>query len=207
MIKSAEFKDYILSTYSPGEPIIASRVDFPTGKTPIRNRLKRLTDEGVLARFQNGVYYIPKQGFWGNPSLLNPFRYIEEKYIRDGSRVFGYYDGYWAVYQSGLTSQIPNCIEIRSNIATKEMYETKAGQTRLIIRKPKMEITEDNQPLLQFLSVMSNVDKYWESEGEDAVLSAQLYAKRAGVTKAKLLPYVNLFPDSACKGIMVGGIQ
>ena len=37
----------------------------------IRYHLKKLTDDGVICRFESGVYYIPKINIFGEQSFLS----------------------------------------------------------------------------------------------------------------------------------------
>lgn len=44
--------------------------------------------------------------------------------------------------QMGLTSQVPMVYEVVTNKATKDYRETMMAKTRVIIRKPRVEVTE-----------------------------------------------------------------
>lgn len=58
----------------------------------------------------------------------------------------------------GLTTQIPMQYEIVSNKATNEYRETSLAKSRIIIRKPKVPVTEKNYMALQFLDMLKNLD-------------------------------------------------
>ena len=57
--------------------------------------------------------------------------------------------------------------EIISNKATNEYRETSLAKSRIIIRKPKVPVTEKNYMALQFLDMLKDVDVYSEISGTD----------------------------------------
>lgn len=53
--------DYLLRTYGKDEPIIISELlieNISSGN--LRQQIKKLTDEGLIRRYDSGIYYIPK---------------------------------------------------------------------------------------------------------------------------------------------------
>ena len=47
---------------------------------------------GKLARFENGIYYIPAKTIFGI-STLSTIKVIEKKYIKQDEEVYGFYSG------------------------------------------------------------------------------------------------------------------
>ena len=62
----------------------------------------------------------------------------------------------------GFTTQNPACIEVCSNEATTKQRKVDIDGRRVIVYKPVTEITEENITTLQFLDLMSSIDKYSE---------------------------------------------
>lgn len=61
----------------------------------------------------------------------------------------------------GLTSQVPALYQIVTNKATTNYRETNVGKTKLIIKKPRVTVTEDNYKILQFLDLILDVDVFF----------------------------------------------
>lgn len=55
--------------------------------------------------------------------------------------------------QMGLTTQVPMMYEVVSNKATNDYRETSLAKSRVIVRKPKVPVTEKNYKDLQFLDI------------------------------------------------------
>ena len=49
--------DYIIENYIMGEPILVEEIPA-SSKNYVRQRLKKMVDDGVLARFCPGVFYL-----------------------------------------------------------------------------------------------------------------------------------------------------
>lgn len=66
----------------------------------------------------------------------------------------------------GFTTQNPSCIEVCSNAATTKQRKINIYGRRWIVYKPLVEITAENQAALQFLDMMTTIDKYSELSGD-----------------------------------------
>ena len=108
--------EYLKENYIPGEPIFTGDIDIP-GMTEenLRYHLKKLTDSGIICRFEPGVYYFPKTDIFGEQMTLSADTVAVHKYImRRGKRV-GYYSGHTLANHMGLSTQVPFTQEINSN--------------------------------------------------------------------------------------------
>lgn len=150
----------------------------------IINRLKR---EEIIKQAEKGIYYKPIQGFWGEkvPPVFEIRRY---KYImdRDG-KIKGYVTGARLFNMMGLTTQVPR----RTDIATNECPNKNKqilDKYQVIIRKPKIEVTNENYQYLQLLDILANNDKiHVEVENEEEILYK--YIKESNLDFEKLLKY------------------
>ena len=53
--------DYLKENYEPGEPIFSGDIELPgLSEENLRYHLKKLTDDGIISRFEAGGYYFPK---------------------------------------------------------------------------------------------------------------------------------------------------
>lgn len=118
--------------------------------------INRLVKENKLAQFIKGVYYKPLKGTFGNKKL-NINKVIDKKYIYDENGKKGYLTGAYLFNKLGLTTQIPKEILIVTNeCPNANDYNNK--NLGVIIRKPKIEINEDNYKYLQLFDLLINKD-------------------------------------------------
>ena len=62
--------DLLLDSYGPGVPIFSDELVIPnTPEITIRKQLSRLVEEGLVERYSQGVYYIPKETVLGKNKL------------------------------------------------------------------------------------------------------------------------------------------
>ena len=158
---------YLKENYIPGEPIFTGDIDIP-GMTEenLRYHLKKLTDSGIISRFEPGVYYFPKTDIFGERMFLSPDTVAVHKYImRRGKRV-GYFSGYTLANRMGLSTQVPFIQEISSNFAPAKVRKMTIKNRQYIIRRPVVEVTEENAPVLQFLDCLKDLEKCTELEPE-----------------------------------------
>ena len=137
--------EYLLDNYKENEPIflVDLQVDGMT-RTNVRQQIKKLTDTGKVKRFDNGIYFLPKKTIFKSDSQLAPEKVLECKYLRDKDERCGYVSGLMFFNQMGLTTQVPMMYEVVSNKATNDYRETSLAKSRVIVRKPKVPVTEKN---------------------------------------------------------------
>ena len=194
--------DYILQNYENGEPIFLSELPG-TSKDYLRQEMKKLVDEGKLERLYNGVYYLSYLTILGTKGKVSMDRYIEKRYLSTG----GYVTGLQLANKYGFTTQNPSCYEVCSNEATtKQRKQTVDGNT-IIVYKPVTEITEKNKSALQFLDLMSVIDKYSEITGEELVAKLKKYVGAAKVDFSVAKELLPLYPDKVYRNIYEGGLM
>ena len=146
--------EYIIYNFKKGEPIFLNEIPG-SSKDVVRQEMKRLTDEGKLGRLYNGVYYIPYKTILGTDGKVSIDQFIEKKYLSVG----GFMTGLSLVNKYGFTTQNPSVYEICSNEATTKQRKLEIDGNNLVIYKPLVPITKDNIKELEFLSLMSIIDK------------------------------------------------
>ncbi|MBQ4634112.1 MAG: hypothetical protein IJB71_02050, partial [Bacilli bacterium] len=118
--------------------------------------INRLVKDNKLVQFIKGIYYKPLKGVFGN-KLLNINKVIDKKYIHDGTRQKGYLTGAYLFNKIGLTTQIPKEMLIVTNeCPNANDYNNK--NLGVTIRRPKIEINDDNYKYLQLFDVLINKD-------------------------------------------------
>ena len=194
--------DYITKNYKNGEPIFLS--ELPAGsKDYLRQEMKQLVDEGRLERLYNGVYYLPYRTILGTKGRVSMDKYIEKRYLNSG----GYVTGLQLANQFGFTTQNPACYEVCSNEATTKQRKQRIDGNTIIVYKPVTDITEKNKPVLQFLDLMSVIDKYSELSGKERSTKLKKYVKKAGVDFSEVKKLLPLCPDRVYRNIYEGGLM
>lgn len=195
--------EYLLDNYKENEPIFLAdlQVDGMT-RTNVRQQIKKLTDTGKVKRFDNGIYFLPKKTIFKSGSQLAPEKVLECKYLRDKDERCGYVSGLMFFNQMGLTTQVPMMYEVVSNKATNDYRETSLAKSRVIVRKPKVPITEKNYKALQFLDMLKDVDVYSELTGKPLQDRLYRYMDDANLSISEMEPYFAYYPDKLYKNLV-----
>ena len=189
--------DVLLETYGYNEPILTNEIQFNNYSKPwIYKELKRLCDSGEIKRFEKGVYYIPKKSPLGM-SLLNPAKVVEKKYIKRNEDVCGYYAGYYLLNLLGLSTQVPNIIEIYSNNESSKVRDIRIGSQNIRVRKPRVDITSENAPVLAFLELMNIVDVH--SLDNEKKKTIEKYLSDYNISRKDITKYSPAYPDKAVR--------
>ena len=198
--------DYIINNYKKGEPIFLS--ELPGGsKDYLRHEIKRLVDEGRLERLYNGVYYLSYITILGTKGRISMDKYIEKKYLTVDGKTVGYITGLQLANKFGFTTQNPSCYEICSNEATTKQRKQKIDGNTVVVYKPVTDITEKNRSALQFLDLMSTIDKYSELSGEELISKLKKYVIAVKLDFQTVKEYLPLYPDKVFRNIYEGGLM
>ena len=195
--------EYLLDNYKENEPIFLAdlQVDGMT-RTNVRQQIKKLTDTGKVKSFDNGIYFLPKKTIFKSGSQLAPEKVLECKYLRDKDERCGYVSGLMFFNQMGLTTQVPMMYEVVSNKATNDYRETSLAKSRVIVRKPKVPVTEKNYKALQFLDMLKDVDVYSEVTGKPLQDRLYRYMDDANLSISEMEPYFAYYPDKLYKNLV-----
>lgn len=194
--------NYLKENYNTGEPIFTTDIKIPNlSEKNLRYHLRKLTEDGIICRFEPGVYYFPKTNIFGEKMELSPDTVAFHKYIsKDGKRI-GYYSGYTLANKLGLSTQIPFIQEIVSNNAPAPYREIIIGDRQFILRRPSTEITDKNVYTLQLLDCLKDIDKCAEESmlycGE--VLTS--FAIKHQITKDMINEVIEQYPIKIYKSI------
>ena len=198
--------DYILENYEKDEPIFLSELPG-NSRDYVRQEMKRLIDEGKMERLFNGVYYLSYTTILGTKGKMSIDKYVDKKFINANGEISGYVTGIQLANMYGFTTQNPSCIEVCSNEATTKQRKLKIDGRNLIIYKPMTEITEENRAALQFLDLMTTIDKYSELSGDSLKTKLKEFVKILNVDFSVVKKYISLFPDRVYRNIYQGGLM
>lgn len=194
---------YLLENYKENEPIFLADIQIDgMSRTNVRQQIKKLTDTGKIKRFDNGIYYFPRKTMFKSGSQLAPEKVLECKYLRDNGKRCGYISGLMFFNQIGLTTQVPMMYEVVTNKATNEYRETSLAKSRVIVRRPKVFVTESNYKVLQFLDMMKDVDVYSELTGKQLQDRLYQYMDDSNLNMAQMEPYFSYYPDKLYKNLV-----
>lgn len=195
--------DALLKRYGTNEPILSSDITFENYSRPwIMKQLQALCEEKKIIRYEKGVYYIPTKTMFGN-SILNPRKVIEKKYIKDGDKIIGYYSGITFQNQLKLTTQMSNVIEVYTNNETAKIRDVFVGKQKVILRKARTTINNDNVAVLSFLELMNDITPRSLDDSKKAYIIN--YISFSGISKNDILSYAKVFPDKVMRNLIESG--
>ena len=198
------FSEYLKEKYGYNEPILREEIQFEDYSSSwVSKELKRLVEQGELKRFDTGIYYIPKKMFFGD-SFLDPRKVVTRRFLSDGSKVYGYIAGISLLNMTGLSTQVPNLIEVVTNNETTRVRDLQVGKQRVRARASRTTVTKDNATTLQFLDLMNAIAPATMDETQQFML--RNYTKNSGVTRNGVMQYAGLFPAKAMRNMMESGV-
>lgn len=198
--------DYIITNYEKDEPIFLAELPGKT-KESIRQEMKRLADEGKIERLYNGVYYLSYQTILGTKGKVSVDKYIQKKFLEANGTTSGYITGIQLANMYGFTTQNPSCYEVCSNEASTKQRKLDIDGRQIIVYKPVADVSEENKGALQFLDLMSTIDKYSEITGDELARRLREFIVMVGVDFELVKKYIYLFPDRVYRNIYQGGLM
>jgi hypothetical protein len=192
--------DYLLETFGTNEPVLSADIKFRNYSKPwLAKELNKLCESGSLIRYERGLYYIPTETPLGKSSL-NPYKVIERKYIGDGNSTNGFYSGMTLLNRLGLTTQMPNILEICTNNEPSKIRTVKVGSQQITLRRARTKITNENVDVLRFLELMNFVpSKFFDEERLELITE---YIKSTGINRKAISEYAPYFPDKAMRNLI-----
>lgn len=193
--------EYLEEKYEVNEPIFVGDIDLPVSDTNLRQMFKTLCDNGKIERYDTGIYYLKGKTRLKGGVTLSADKVARYKYVARNNRVNGYYSGYTFANQLGLTTQVPYVIEIVSNQASARCREVHVKNQKIILRRPRTEITEENCSVLQLLDLLKDLDQYVDGDVKDASYRISQYVKKLGIQRSEIDKYIGFYPDKTYKYI------
>ncbi len=156
-----EIKQYVVNKYKNNDISILNNINVI---------INRMCKNHILKQFYKGIYYKPVKNIFGEMPL-DKNKVIIKKYIKDEhGNIKGYITGAKLFNQLGLTTQVPNIINIVTN-ECKNYNEYKNDKLGVIIRQPKIKIDNDNYKYLQLFDIINNKDQInIEVDNEDEII-------------------------------------
>ncbi|MDR2571011.1 MAG: DUF6088 family protein [Oscillospiraceae bacterium] len=130
--------------------------------------LSRLERYGLIARYDKGVYYKPKQTAWGATTIgrdaVVRYKYIQDKH----GNIKGYVTGARLFNRMGLTTQVPRMTEIVTNEHTGKNKVVRYGT---LVQRAKIPVTNENYLYQQIIDIIENRDDVQiETDAPDVII-------------------------------------
>ena len=200
-------KSYLMENYGYNEPIFLNDLSIEgLSENAVRQSVKRLVANGFLERYDNGIYYIPKQGGLLGKSYLDPFLVIMRKYVQNKSETYGYVTGISFANQLGLTTQMPAVIEVVTNREATNGRMIMVGNLKVRIKKPSVTISDSNAEILQLLDSIGQAEKYTELPLEETIDTMISYIKQKRFTKEQLSQVSSILTGATAKKLIEWGL-
>lgn len=191
-----ELYQYLLDEYGYDEPILTEQLKEKLKLNPstLRQYIKRLADKGLLAKVQNGIYFIPKKKPMFGSAVLDTDLVVRKKFIEDRDRIIGYKSGTNFANALGLTSQTAAVATIVTNNASAAKRDVSVYKKRFIIRKPRANVNKSNYKLLQVLDLLNNYEQYSEKPLEVAKEKILSYLEGVSLNEQEVKEYLDAYP-------------
>lgn len=192
--------NYIKEYYKEAEPIFFSDLlcEDITDST-LNQQLKELCEKGLLQKYDEEVYFIPKRSKLNLAVGPNADIVARYRFISKGDNVDGFYAGNTFANQIGISTQVPYVIEIVSNNISDD-GEVLIGNRRFEVRKPIVPITKENAHVLQMLELLVKIDAYLDCSYEEARDKFAEYISVCRITKSDVDLYITKYPLSTFEG-------
>lgn len=191
-------------TYGYNEPIFLNEINIPgMSAVNIRQLFTRLVKRKKLERYEQGVYYIPKMTPLGI-SRLSAKKVYEKKYISNKKSVYGFYTGLILENAIGISTQVPNVVEIVTNNEGSRLREIKIGNQKIRVRKSSVYITAQNVKILQFLDLMKRINL--KDMSEESKENLKKFVREQKLKREDVFQYIAKYPSRTAKNMIESGV-
>ena len=160
-----------------------------------------------MERLYNGVYYQSYTTILGTKGKISIDKYIEKRFLKRNGNTTGYITGLQLANIYGFTTQNSSCYEVCSNEATTKQRRVDVDGRQIIVYKPVVNVSRENKGSLQFLDLMSTIDKYCEIRGDEFTSKIEAFISNVGVDFNQVKQFIDLFPDRVYRNIYEGGLM
>lgn len=196
------------SKFKLNEPIFTDEIlkimqDY--SRSRIYQLITKAEKDGDLVRYDKGIYYLPKQTEFGL-SVPTVNSVVDKKYISDNGKTFGIYGKYVLELNFLLSYQVPNVIEVITNNESRKVREIEIRGRKVILRKSRTTITNDNAGAYTLMELFNNIDMNQFKEKEQIKNSVIDYIKENKIKRSSILNMADAFPAKAMKNLATSGV-
>lgn len=206
-VDACMLKEYLEKNYGYNEPIFINEIRLDgLNDNALRQYFKRMLGSGDLARFDMGIYYLPKASRLLKKSYLDPMKVIVRKYIQSTTETYGYFAGATFANEIGLTTQMPAMLEIITSKESTKGRTVTVGPQAIRLKRPATTITSENAGLLQLLDAVSQAEKHSELSALETGILLKNYAKQQNYSKELLFSVLSGITGPTAKKLIKWGI-
>ena len=99
-----------------------------------------------------------------------------------------------------LTTQVPNILEIFTNNEKSRVREVIIGNQKVILRKARVTINNDNIDILSFLELMNSISVEDLNEYKSNLLKEYMADKK--ISRKSITKYAPIFPDKVMRNLI-----
>ncbi len=194
-----EIVSVLRNKYNINNPIFIDEIRFMFNnysKIRVAQLIQEAVNDGKLERFENGVYYIPTKTVLGNSSLSTT-KVVEKKYIKNDREVYGFYCGLSFMNNIGITTQVPNTLEIMTNKESTRVRKVKVKSQEVILRKSRIEVNKDNYIALQFLEFITSTNIEFLLKNKEKI--GKYFVNN--IDKKQVLKFMTRYPSKTIKNL------
>lgn len=199
------FIERLQEIYDLNQPIFISEI-LSTFKEYSRSYvfklIRKAEKERKIVNYCSGVYYIPTKTLLGT-STITIDDVINKKYISSNSETFGIYSGIKLQNMFNLTTQMPNTIEIVTNKESMRKREITIDGRKIILRKSKCDITNDNVNEYTLLQLMTEAG---DNIGNEVKKRIKKYIEDNKVDYNKTILLSTYFPSKTIKNLIISEV-
>lgn len=201
------FVGEIKKAYGINTPILTNEIldlfkDYT--KAYVFRLIKKAEEENNLKTYSRGVYYIPKTTFFGQSTICAEM-VVQKKYIEDNKSVYGIYAGLYLLNSFGITTQVPNLVEIVTNNEKTRKRIVVIDNRKFILRKSRCKITKDNYSAYTILQLFNDINENEEIRSSSKK-RIKKYMKDNEVTAEKIFQMAQYFPSATLKKLAGSGV-
>jgi hypothetical protein len=198
------FSVALKNKYGYNEPIYVNDITFKDySRVWIFKELQKLVASNEIKRFDAGVYYFPTKMLFGD-SLLDPAKVVRKRFIDNGDDVYGYLAGATLLNMTGVSTQVPNLVELVTNNESTRVRDIRVGSQKVRARRARTTVTKVNCKSLQLLDLMNSIIPGNLDETEQFMLKN--FARSLDVSKDQILQYAGYFPSKAVRNLYESGV-
>lgn len=196
---------YLVGRYGYNEPILLDELkeELESLKSnTLRQSLKRLVDNEKICRFKDGIYFIPNPNSILKTKSLSVNKIINKKYLYKKDQRIGYLTGLAFANLLQLTTQNPAIVEIVTAVEKTAVRTVEYNKRQVSLRKPRVEVTDDNYKILQVLDLLTNFEKLSVEPITKATKNIKDYLSDVKITTNQLNNYLNNYPNKTFKKLL-----
>lgn len=197
-----EFVEKLKTKYGTDEPIFYENIaesESGFSRARVYQLINSALECGDLAKFGYDCYYIPANTPFGK-SLLNPRKVIEKKYIESNGEIYGYYTGLTLLNSFGVSTQMPNVVEIFTNNEATKCRRVKINNQTVIVKRARTKIDNSNYREMMILELFNIADL--NAIDNAATQKIVDYIRANDISYKDIMKYADAMPARAIKNFV-----